>query len=79
MKNIFTGFTSNVQYMTPNMAIMKLKQHNLKVVYPTVFVYDTLQQVQSQDDLFQHNVMSHHKILPASQVPKINKHENILQ
>jgi len=48
------------------------------MVYPTVFVYDTLQQVQSSDVLFQHNVMSHHKILPAGQDPKINKHENIL-
>ena len=40
-------FTSNVDYMTPNMAIMKLKQQNLKMVYPTMFVYDTLPQVQS--------------------------------
>ena len=31
------------------------------------------QQVQQ----FQHNMISHHKILPAGQVPKINKHENI--
>jgi len=38
-----SGFTSNVHYMTPSMAIMKLKQHNLKMVYLTVFVYDTLQ------------------------------------
>jgi hypothetical protein len=30
-----SGFTSNVDYTTPNMAIMKQKQHNLKMVYPT--------------------------------------------